>query len=155
MSKTDRTIDKGEAAKASPFALFSTDGNVETKGIDLDYGAFYFTIARAGGANERFKKMMAAKTKPYRRLIENDTLPDDVSRSILHHVVARTVVLGWGSSVHGPGKMIGREGEAIDFSAEAVEDLFAALPDLFADLWAQAQKASHFRVEDQAADAGN
>ena len=155
MSTTDQNTKKGDASTASPFALFSTDASVETKGIDLDYGAFYFTIARAGGANERFKKAMAQATKPYRRLIDNETLPDHVSRDLLHQVVAKTVVLGWGSTVHGPGKMIGRNGEAIDFSVEAVVEIFKALPDLFLDIWGQAQKAAHFRAEDLAADAGN
>lgn len=139
----------------NPFALFETDKDVEQKGVEVDYGAFWFNIARAGGANSRYKKAMAAKTKPYRRLIQEGRMPESKSEELMYEAVAETVVLGWGSKAHGNGKMIGRKGEVIEFSRANVIQLFRDLPDLFQDLWAQASTVSLFRASEEEEDAGN
>lgn len=153
MTKTDETKDTSHLD--NPFALFETDQNVEQQGVEVDYGAFYFTIARAGGANSRYKKVMAAKTKPYRRLIQEGRMPDAKSKELMYEAVAETVVLGWGSKKHGHGKMIGKQGEAIDFTRANVVQLFNDLPDMFQDLWEQANSVSLFRATEEEEDAGN
>lgn len=154
MTKTDDTQTE-DGKLDNPFALFETDQEVEQKGVELDYGAFYFTIARAGGANSRYKKVMAAKTKPFRRLIQEGRMPEAKSKELMHEAVAETVVLGWGSKKHGHGKMIGKQGEAIDFTHANVIKLFNDLPDMFQDLWEQANSVALFRATEEEEDAGN
>jgi len=152
---TDKTKDTAADVLNNPFALFETDQSVEADGIELDYGAFYITVARAGGSNEGFKKALADKTRPYRRLIQEERMPEERSKQLLRETVAETVVRGWGSTKHGDGKMFGKNGEAIPFSVENVIDLFEKLPDLFQDVYEQAQKVSLFRANEAEADAGN
>lgn len=139
----------------NPFAMFQTNEDLEAAGIEIDYGAFWFKIARAGGGNKKFGRILAAKMKPYRRLIQEDRLPDAVAQKLLYEAVAEGILLGWGSKAHGEGKMVGRTGEAIEFSREAAVALFEALPDLFQDLYSQAQRVALFRSEEEATDAGN
>lgn len=154
MTKTD-IKPEDDGTLDNPFALFETDQAVEQQGVEVDYGAFYFNIARAGGANSRYKKTMAAKTKPFRRLIQEGRMPEAKSKELMHEAVAETVVLGWGSKKHGHGKMIGKQGEAIDFSHANIIQLFNDLPDLFQDLWEQANSVALFRATEEEEDAGN
>lgn len=140
---------------ANPFEMFKTNEDLEAAGIEIDYGAFWFKIARAGGGNKRFGRILAAKMKPYRRLIQEDRMPDAVAQKLLYEAVADGILLNWGSKAHGDGKMVGREGEAIEFSKEAAVALFEALPDLFQDLYSQAQRVALFRAEEDKADEGN
>lgn len=139
----------------NPFAMFATNADVETVGIRLDYGSFWFQVARAGGANKKFGRILAAKMKPYRRLVQEDRLPEEVAQRLMHEAVAEAVVLGWGSTKYGEGKMVGAKGEAIEFSVAALVDLFVKLPDLFQDIYAQSQKVSLFRAIEDEADTGN
>lgn len=152
---TDKTKTDSAKGIGNPFAMFQTDEALEAAGVTIDYGAFWFKIARAGGGNKRFARILTAKMKPYRRLIQEDRMPEDMAQKLLHEAVANGIVLDWGSEAHGPGNMIGKDGEAIPFSESALVALFQALPDLFADLYQQANKVALFRAGEEETDAGN
>ncbi len=130
--------------------LFGTDKNLETAGIELDYGDFWIKIARAGGANKKYTRILEAVSKPHRRAIQSGNLPNDKANDILKEVYAKAVVLGWG----GPG-MVDESGQPLDFTVDNCISIFNRLPDLFEDVKAQAESFVLFKVEQAEKDAGN
>ena len=74
---------------------FMTSEHLETKGMIVDYGEFRVTLARAGGSNKRYLQRMAAATKPYRRLIENNQMDQKKLQDLTIEVFADTVILLW------------------------------------------------------------
>jgi hypothetical protein len=142
-------------APGSPYALFMTDQAAEQAGVRIDYGPFYFNVARAGGANTRYRDLLRERMRPHRRAMATETMSDDLADRIVREVFAETVVLGWGSEEHGDGKIIGRDGKALAFSTENVKQLFKDLPDLAADVMSQAASQANFRAAVAEQDAGN
>ncbi len=136
------------------YKQFETDRVVEKTGIVLDYGVnskkqpFQIRIARAGGANERYSKLLELRTKPYRRQIQNETLDNAVAEKITKEVYAQTVVLGWNG-------VEDRDGNDMPFTQENCVKLFTDLPDLWSDVQSQSTRASLFRAEILEADAKN
>lgn len=138
----------------SLYKQFKTDKNVEKEGIVLNYGKnskgedIEIRIARAGGANVQYAKLLEAKTKPYRRQIQNETLDNEVAEKITKEVYAKAVVLGW----------IGVEdenGKELEFSFENCMKLFDDLPDLWTDIQQQSTKSALFRADILEQDAKN
>lgn len=138
----------------SLYNQFGTDKKVEKEGVILQYGntaggkPIQIKICRAGGANVAYNKAMEAKTKPYRRQLQNGTLDIEVMTSILREVYADTVVIGW-SNVEGA------DGKPMAFTRENVIKLFTDLPELFADVQEQATNLALFRAEINEQDAKN
>ncbi len=137
----------------SPYAQFKTDDALETEGVILDYGDYAIRIARAGGANKRFGKVLDAKRKPYARQIQNETLDDEVARKLMAEAYADAIVLGWGSRPAPDadiawGSIPGPDGQPMPFTRQACVKLFLDLPDLFADIREQSAKVALFRRED-------
>lgn len=143
------------------YSTFGTDKKVETDGIVVNYGQVRFRIARAGGANQKFKKVFQHKMKPLRRQIENEQLTDDQSERLFAEVYAETVVLSWETNF-GTEKdpnwkpvWVGEDGVELEFSKENVTEVLIDLPELFADLKTMASQASNYRRAEAEADAGN
>lgn len=138
----------------SLYNQFGTDKKVEKEGVILQYGntddgkPIQIKICRAGGANVAYNKAMEAKTKPYRRQLQNGTLDMEVMTSILREVYADTVVIGW-SNVEGA------DGKPMPFTRENVIKLFTDLPELFADVQDQATNLALFRAEINEQDVKN
>lgn len=161
----------------SMYKQFQTDNNLEKTGVDLDYGDFIVTVARAGGANKRYEKTLEAKTKSVKRAIQTETLDPERGKAILREVYAEAVVLKWSVRVKADdkGKPIeplqlateadgdtvfvqgieGSSGDVMPFTADNVAATFKALPDLFADIQEQAQKVALFRQAVAEAEAKN
>lgn len=149
----------------SPFAAFETDPSVERDGIKLDYGAFYFRVARAGGANSRFRDVLRQRMAPHKRAVATETMNDDLADKISIDVFAETVILGWGRPAKDKdGKPTGKDEEGVitwrdgtdrDYSVDSVKELFRLLPDLARDVMVQAQSAALFRSAIADIDAGN
>lgn len=130
--------------------LFGTDKKVEAAGIELDYGEFWIKIARAGGGNKKYMRVLEAVSRPHRRAIQSGNLPPEKANEVLQEVYAKAVVLDWG----GEG-MVDEAGKPLKFSPKACMDLFQRLPDLFEDVKAQAESFINFKVEEAEADAKN
>jgi hypothetical protein len=134
----------------SVYDAFKTDTTLEKSGIEIDYGKFKVTVARAGGGNQRFKNISEAVTKPYRRMIQTETLPEERSQEILREVYAKAVVLNWhvkdknGDFVQGVD--FDEAGAPVPFTVENVIKVFTDFPDIFTDIQDQASKASLFRA---------
>ncbi len=122
----------------SVYKSFRTDKNLESAGIIIDYGDFKFTIARAGGSNKKFNKMIKLKVEPVKRALNVGTLPDERAEEIMMEVYAESVVLGWEN-------VTDENDKPLKFSKENCLKLFKDLPDLFYDLKEQAEKSLLFR----------
>ncbi len=138
----------------SLYKQFKTDKNVEKEGIVLNYGKnskgedIEIRIARAGGANVQYAKLIEAKTKPYRRQIQNETLDNEVAEKITKEVYAKAVVLGWTG-------VEDENGKELEFSFENCMKLFDDLPDLWTDIQQQSTKSALFRADILEQDAKN
>jgi hypothetical protein len=140
------------------YAQFKTDAAMESGGVWLDYGDFKLKIARAGGANKKFQKVLEARTKPFRRAMQTETMNNDKAMEILRGVYAETIVLAWETKVDGEFKS-GIEnpegGDLLPYNSANVTEVFNTLPDLFADIQEQSNKVAIFREELLESDSGN
>lgn len=138
----------------SLYSQFETDADIERAGIELIYnmGAgkppVVIRIARAGGGNTRYQRVLDVKTKPYRRQLATETIEPSTLDTIMREVYAEAVVLGWSN-------VTDKNDEPMEFSKANVVKLFTDLPDLFSDVQSQAQKVALFRKQVLDASAGN
>lgn len=149
-------MDEANPVKTSnPFEMFKTSEKREQEGTKIDYGDFWFHIARAGGGNRKYTRLLTERLRPHRRAIQTETINEDLARKLSMETFAEGCVINWGSATHGDGIMVGEEGEAIPFSTEAVVAMFNRLPELFQDLKAQADIHANFREVAKEGDAKN
>ncbi len=133
----------------SLYSQFETDQSLEKDGVVIEYsGNIRFRIARSGGANQKYLKRLEAKTKPLRRLIQQDLLKNEEVEPILLDVFCETVILGWEG-------VTDRNGNPLEFTVENAKKLFKDLPELFNDLREQSQKSALFRKHMQEGEAKN
>lgn len=143
----------------SPYQMFATDTAKEAQeGVVLNYSdAFWIRIARAGGSNDKYKRILLEKLKPFRRAIQTETMDEKVSARLLREAVAEGIVLEWGTGRHpeGAGFIPGPDGEPMAFTLENILKVFEDLPDLFQDVYDNASKQVLFRAAEIEADGGN
>lgn len=141
----------------SLYEKFKTDDNIEKQGIVLDYDFFRIRIARAGGGNKKFTKLVEKLTKPHRRAIQAEMMSLEEQEKLVLTAFSRAVVLDWETKIDGEfvQGIEGPNGELIPFSEKAVFDTLEALPELYKDLQQSATKAGLFREAEREADAGN
>lgn len=150
---TEKKAAQAVAAGRSPFDLFETDPELERGGVKVDYDGFWFQLARAGGANEAFSKRLSELTAPYQRAIDTNAISPKLAQKLTRQAFCETILLGWGSEVHGDGNMIARDRSALPFTLDNAQAFFEQLPDLMADLLETARKGTVYRrlvVEDAA-----
>ena len=143
----------------SLYSTFATDSSLEQKGILINYGTERFLIARAGGSNDKFKRVFNQKIKPHRRQIDNEQMKDEQMEELLAEVYAESVILGWESRKDKDAPWVptlpDREGKPMEFTPANCKKLLLDLPELFRDLQSQASKAALFRKVEEDADLGN
>lgn len=133
----------------SIFDLFATDQKSEVEGIIYNVTPkISFTLARAGGVNARYGRMLAAKIRPYTRQIADETIDPDLANDLLIEVFAETVILGWKG-------ITDAEGNELPFTAANALALFKQLPDLFIDVRDHAGKMANFRAQEITDVVGN
>ena len=80
----------------SIFDVWGTDAVMETAGVWIDYGSSgKFLIARSGGANTKFAKVLEAKMRPYRRQMDQGKLENEVANKVLLETFIEACLLGW------------------------------------------------------------
>lgn len=134
-----------EDTTSNPYSMFETDPDLEKNGIKVDYGHFWWVIARAGGANRRWERAIERVTRPLRRAIATETLENEVGKEALRKAFVEACVIGWGSKKHGDGVMVGKDNEPITFTKENVAKQLTDLDWLFQDLRETANKAALYR----------
>ncbi len=130
------------------YQKFETNKNLEVEGAWLSLSEETgFLVARAGGSNRKHAELMAAKTKPYRHQIQNDSLPDSKYKKIVIESFVDACLKDWRG-------VSDKEGKPLLFTRENAIKLFTDLPDLFSTLYNYASEASTFR-EQQVEELGN
>lgn len=99
-----------------------------------------FLIARKGPMNQKYSKALDRITRPYKRLITLNRLPNEKADEIMKQVFAESILLGWRN-------VTDKQGKLIEFSAANALVVFDLLPDLYFDLEQQASEAALFRLE--------
>lgn len=138
--------------KSGLFQLYATDTQVEKEGVWVPVGkdgdkVIRFRLARAGGGNTKYLKLLELKTKPYRRQLQHDLVDIKTSDEIMMEVFAETVVVDWENVLE--------DGIQVPYSKEKCLAYFKELPDLFNDVREQASKAAYYRAEVMEAEAKN
>lgn len=134
---------------ASIFDLFATDQKSEVEGVVYNVTPeISFTLARAGGANMRYSKVLAARMRPYTRQITDESIDLDLVNDILIEVFAETVILGWKG-------ITDAEDKEISFTVQNAIALFKQLPDLFTDVREYAGKMANYRAQEITDAVGN
>lgn len=138
----------------SIYEMWGTEAILETGGVWIDYGkeAGKFLIARAGGANTKFAKVLEAKMRPHRRLLEGKgkqkKLDNDIATKVLMEAFIEGCLLEWEG-------VTDRDGKELPLTKANAVQLFTDLPDLFNDLREQASSMATFQQEEMEDDAGN
>lgn len=149
------TPQEEEEAPMDLYSMFETEESLEKKGVTIEYGeAGSFQVARAGGANSKYAKSAESVMRPFRRLIEQELLPDDKAKTLLYTIFAESIVLAWEGVRAKPAKK-GERGELIPFTIENCVQLFMNLPELFADIQSFASAGKNFKADDVEGDAKN
>ena len=155
---SEEATEKVPETSGNMYSQFKTNEDLEQSGIVIDYGDFRVTIARAGGANKRFAKLLEARTKPFRRALQTETMDPDKALEILRRVFSEMVVLNWETKIDGKFK-VGIEApegdKLLSFNANNIEQTLTNLPELFADLQEQSTKVALFRETIREESAGN
>ncbi len=141
------------------YAAFQTSKNLEKEGIIIEYPGARIKIARAGGSNANFAKVLDRLTRPYKRAIANDTLDLETNSRIMRECYAQAVVMGWESQKEDTGEWVpgimNGDGDIVEVSMDSIIKAFTELPDLFIDLQQQAAKAALFLKHIDLEDAKN
>lgn len=149
---------------SSAFKIFSTNEKAESNGVWQDFGDFKVCIARSGGGNKRFARVMEAKIKPFLRAVKTETLDPEIANRIMMECFAECVVTGWQCKQPDPSAPEGfvwadvvevAEGVFEPFTPAAVMKAFKALPNMFLDIQAQAGAFANFRDAVRETNAGN
>ena len=122
---------------ASPKKQFKGDSNLEIKGVKIQYDGFSVTIARAGGANTKYRELINALGRDYRNDIRSGTLPPEKELEMMAVVYARTIILDW--------DVTDEKNNPIPCTEKNIVKELLDCPDWFADLQAKAMNVAYFR----------
>lgn len=145
----------------SLYKTFQTDEAIEQEGILVQYDDVRFRISRAGGSNANYRRILGAKTKKYRRQIENQQLSETVARRLMAETYAESVVLGWDTNVGSEADpvwqpwILDSAGQKLPFSVDNCVRVLLELPELFADIQVMAGQVSNFRKQEMEEDSKN
>lgn len=137
--------------------IFETDKNVEREGVILEYSpGVEVKIARAGGANKKFAKIMTKLARPYRRAIQTNSISEEILTGMFITAYAKTIILSW----KGFTKDLITHDDAdantpLDFNQENIEAVLREQPDLFQDIQTSSENIALFRAEILENDSGN
>ena len=152
----------------SIFDTYKTSKDLETRGISFTPdSSTIITLARAGGQNKKFQKVIDRLSKPFRHQIRKGTLDAELDRKITAEAFAEAVVLNWetivGETAHvgimaDPSNPSGYDSEPnehglVPVTKHNIMRTFKLLPDLLNDCMEQSQLVSNFQQTE--GDAGN
>lgn len=153
------------STKHSLYDLYKTDSVLEKQGKEFLFadGQIRVKLSRAGGSNQKFEKILAANSKPYRRAIQAELITNEKANELLMATYAEAVVQSWETLVTNDD---GAENYVSGVEIEGMKDLqpatkenimkvFMALPDLFKEMAEEANKLTNFRSYEKEEDAKN
>lgn len=126
------------------FDMFETDASVETIGVMLRYGPkIRILVARAGGANKQFEKIIKNLTKPHRQMLKavqsgaGSDADAETLEAIMQEAYSKTVVLGWEGITEKATKNADGSftpGAVIECTPANVISLFKRIPQMWIDI---------------------
>jgi hypothetical protein len=123
------------------YAKFKNSEQHEKEGVWLDLGdAGRFKLARAGGSNKKFARLLSKTFRPYRRRLQTDTVENEEVQDLLIKTYAKTIVIAWEG-------VTDEDGNEMQFTVENCIKLFKDLPDLFSEIHEAATEAEMFRAQ--------
>lgn len=148
---------------SNPYEMFDQDEKLEVEGIYLEYPLFRVKVARAGGSNKRYNKVLQQKAKPYRRAIQTETLGEEIGEALMRNSFIDACVVGWDTreAAEGEGSswktntMHDAEGKVVPYNIDAVKALLTKRPELYRALQEDANRAALYRKEVREGDKGN
>ena len=124
------------------YKTFKTSERNEKEGINIQMApGVFFKITRIGGKNKRYQEYFANLTRPYKRMIDSNALPNELARELLIKAFTEACLLSWEG-------VSDANGVPLDYSKENAIKLFTDLPDLFDLLNTEASSASNFKDEE-------
>lgn len=137
--------------------MFETDKSVEKNGIVVEYApGVEITVARAGGANKKFAKVMTRLAKPYRRAIQTSTIDEDILKGLFIKAYAQAVILSWKGITKDLITHNDEDAETeLEFNQENVQAVLREQPELFNDIQKTSSDISYYRAQILEEDAGN
>ncbi len=148
----------------SMYGQLETDKALETKGVEVNYGSFRVTLARAGGANKKYEKLLDARSKPHRRAMKTDTMDNEVAIEVMREVYADSIILHWESKDAKGEWQVGIEAKPkkgsvkvaiVPFNRENVVQAMVDLPELLIWFKEDAEKLSLYLVQELEEDVKN
>lgn len=157
------------------FKNYATDKGLEIEGVVFTPDSTTaITIARAGGANVKFGKLLEKKAKPFRRQIEAGTIDPDLDRKMMIECYADAIIRNWETLIEEDGepKLVpgieanpeapdgtyshnANEHGLVPYNRQNVIATLTMLPDLFVTLQQEAQSVANFRSAEREEDAKN
>ena len=140
------------------YQLFQTDETLEKDGVYIDYGTFRVKLARSGGANKRYGRILEAKAKPYRRAIQTKTMDNELAEKMMMDAFVETCIIAWEIKIDDnewKSGVLSEDKTLQPFNKQNVLKVFDKLPDLFIDLSEQATTLSNYRIGELEEDAKN
>lgn len=145
-------------------SLFETDASAEASGKWVQIGNAEYLLARAGGANTRYAKEMAAVLRPHQRRIQLGQMTPEEGAKLAVGPFVNTVLLNW--RMKNPadkaddaqpveGSLFDKAGNAVLYSKAKAKEVLLKFQDLFAALQEQSSNIANYTPEDAEADAGN
>jgi len=120
----------------------SEDGRWFTVDFDENNKPVRFKLAYMSSSNKKMSKLTAELTKPYKRQIDNGTLPEKISEDIALKVFVRSVLLDWDN-------VIVEEGAApLPFEEDVAIELMTEFRTLFEHLLMLARDFGNFKQAD-------
>lgn len=137
--------------------MYRTSKTLEETGVVLEYGdGVEVMVARAGGANRKYAKVLSRLTRPHRAAIQNEVLDETLGQEIMYQTYAQAVVKGWKGITK---DILTNNDEDAEVELECTEEniiaVFKALPDLYEDIKKMSDSIAMFREETNSADSGN
>lgn len=120
---------------------FKTDSKAENEGIIFELNEkVSFKVRRFVSTNPRVKAAMAAYYKPYARMIEMGTMPQEKSDEITIKLFIDVCLVSWEGLEDG-------EGKPIEFTKENAFQVLKSLPVMFEAVWKYANNFENFKED--------
>ena len=138
---------------------FKTDTTKEVEGVWVAFDEdVALKLARAGGQNFAYQKYFAKLIRPFKRQIDNNTLPQNRQLQLMAQAYAHNIVLDWKQRVEDveagtwsfrEGHIQDEDGTWLSSTAANIEKVLMDLPDFFQFVRDAAMDLSLFMVEEE------
>ncbi len=148
----------------SMYNQLQTDPALETKGVEVNYGSFRVTLARAGGANKKYERLLDLRSKPHRRAMKTETMDNEVALGIMREVYADAIILHWETKnakgkwevgIEAKPKKLSDPLKLVPFNRDNSVQAMIDLPELLTWFKEDAEKLALYLVQYQEDDTGN